>query len=83
MGLLNDLWKYSNGEWTWASGANLINQNGMYGTQGMFGPGNSPGARFEACSWVDEKGNLWLFGGFGVPASGTEGNLNDLWMYSP
>jgi N-acetylneuraminic acid mutarotase len=83
MGLLNDLWKYSNGEWTWISGAKLMNQNGVYGTQGVLAPGNIPGARSQICSWVDADGNLWLFGGYGVPASGTEGNMNDLWMYMP
>ena len=83
MGLLNDLWKYSNGEWTWVSGPKLINQNGMYGTQGTLGPGNIPGARLMAGGWIDANGNLWLFGGYGAPGSGTEGNLNDLWMYMP
>jgi len=83
MGLLSDLWKYSNGEWTWMSGTKLMNQNGVYGTQGTLGPGDIPGARAQVCRWVDANGNLWLFGGFGVPASGTEGNMNDLWMYMP
>jgi N-acetylneuraminic acid mutarotase len=83
VGLLNDLWKYSNGEWTWMSGSNLINQNGVYGTQGVIAPGNIPGARLESSSWIDANGNLWLFGGYGEPASGTEGNLSDLWMYTP
>lgn len=83
MGLLNDLWKYSNGEWTWMFGPKLINQNGMYGTQGSVSPGNIPGARLVARGWIDANGNLWLFGGFGAPATGTEGNLNDLWMYMP
>jgi len=55
----------------------------VYGTQGKLGPGNIPGARIQMCRWVDANGNLWLFGGFGVPASGSEGNLNDLWMYMP
>jgi N-acetylneuraminic acid mutarotase len=82
IGLLNDLWKYRNGEWTWMSGSKLINQNGAYGAQGMLAPGNILGARFEASGWVDANGNLWLFGGFGV-AQGTEGNLSDLWMYLP
>jgi hypothetical protein len=82
-GELNDLWKYSNGQWTWVSGSKIINQNGVYGTQGALAPGNIPGARVETCGWIDPTGNLWLFGGYGVPASGTEGNLNDLWMYMP
>lgn len=83
VGLLNDLWKYSNGEWTWMSGPKLINQNGTYGTQGALGPGNVPGARTVTSGWIDASGNLWLFGGYGAPAAGTEGNLNDLWMYMP
>ena len=82
-GALNDLWKYSNGEWTWMSGSNLINQNGAYGTQGIIAPGNIPGARLVSNSWIDAKGNLWLFGGYGEPATGSEGDLSDLWMYTP
>jgi N-acetylneuraminic acid mutarotase len=83
VGLLNDLWKYSNGEWAWMSGSNLINQNGAYGTQGLIAPGNFPGARLASNSWVDANGNVWLFGGYGVPATGSEGDLSDLWMYTP
>lgn len=83
MGLINDLWKYSNGEWTWTSGPKLINQNGMYGTLGTLGPGNIPGARFVSGGWIDANGNLWLFGGYGAASAGSEGNLNDLWMYMP
>lgn len=83
MGVLNDLWKYSNGEWTWMSGPKVMNQAGLYGTQGMLAPGNIPGGRTDACGWIDTKGNLWLLGGYGFPASGTEGDLNDLWMYMP
>jgi hypothetical protein len=81
-GALNDLWKYSNGEWTWMSGSNLINQNGVYGTQGIIAPGNIPGARTSMSGWIDPNGNLWFFGGFGV-AGGGEGDLSDLWMYMP
>ncbi len=81
-GLLNDVWKYSDGEWIWISGSALVNQNGVYGTQGMLAPGNIPGARFVANRWLDANGNLWLFGGYGV-AAGAEGDLSDLWMYMP
>ncbi len=44
-GLLNDLWKYSAGQWTWMSGANVRDQGGTYGTQGIPDPGNVPGYR--------------------------------------
>jgi N-acetylneuraminic acid mutarotase len=82
-GLLNDIWKYSNGQWTWMSGSNLINQSGIYGVQGVPAPRNIPGARSSMGGWIDANGNLWLFGGYGVPATGTEGDLSDLWMYTP
>jgi hypothetical protein len=82
-GLLNDVWQFSNGQWTWMSGSKLINQSGVYGTQGMPAPNNVPGARLSQCGWIDPQGNLWLFGGFGVTPTGSEGNLNDLWMYMP
>ncbi|MGB9244295.1 MAG: kelch repeat-containing protein [Candidatus Acidiferrales bacterium] len=81
-GLLNDMWKFSGGEWTWMSGSKLVNQSGVYGVQGMPAPGNIPGARTNLSTWMDAKGNLWLFGGYGV-AGGSEGDLSDLWMYLP
>jgi hypothetical protein len=81
-GWLNDLWKYSNGQWTWMSGSNVVNQNPNFGTQGTPGIDTVPGGRFFLNSWIDPSGNLWLFGGYGQTAGGT-GNLNDLWMYEP
>lgn len=80
LGNLNDLWKYSAGEWTWMSGSKFVNQPSTFGTQGTPSAGNTPGARYEAVGWTDATGNLWLFGG----ASGlaTFSPLNDLWKYS-
>jgi N-acetylneuraminic acid mutarotase len=79
---LNDLWRYSNGEWTWMGGSNVVNQLGEYGTPGMPSPNNIPGARAFVAAWTDISGNLWLFGGAGYDAVGHFGNLNDLWRYS-
>jgi hypothetical protein len=81
-GELNDLWKYSNGEWVWMAGPKTVNQTGVYGTQGVLFPGNIPGCRSNLAGWLDKQGNLWLFGGYGMVGS-TEGYLNDLWMYMP
>lgn len=78
---LNDLWKFSGGQWTWVSGSNQTEQAGIYGTQGVGAVGNIPGARWEAVSWTNASG-LWLFGGLGVDSTGTRGALNDLWRYS-
>jgi N-acetylneuraminic acid mutarotase len=82
---LNDLWKYtlSTGEWTWIGGSNTVNQPGVYGTLGVPAAGNVPGARGGEVSWTDANGNLWLFGGDGYDANGTNGTSNDLWKYTP
>jgi hypothetical protein len=82
----NDLWRYdiATGNWTWVGGSNTSNQNGVYGTQGTEAAGNMPGSRRDATAWVALDGTLWLFGGLGLPASGTTlGDLNDLWRYNP
>ena len=82
---LNDLWKFSpdTGQWTWASGSRNASARGVYGRQGIPASSNVPGARFGAVAWSDHRGDLWLFGGSGVDAAGAEGQLNDLWKYSP
>jgi N-acetylneuraminic acid mutarotase len=81
----NDLWKYtpSTREWTWVSGTNMLNALGNYGVQNVSSPTNSPGARFGPISWTDSKGNLWLFGGYGLATTSTNGYLNDLWKFVP
>jgi N-acetylneuraminic acid mutarotase len=84
-GELNDLWRYSpnTGLWTWVSGANTINAQEVYGTQGVAAAANVPGARNGSTSWIDSAGNLWLFGGGRFDSAGSGGELNDLWRYSP
>lgn len=79
---LNDLWKFSGGQWTWMSGSSVGDATGVYGTQGTAAPGNVPGARQGAVGWTDAAGNLWLFGGYGLAGPGSAGQLNDLWEYS-
>lgn len=89
LGNLNDLWEFnsSTNEWAWMSGSNLVGSNGgqpgVYGTLGVPAPGNVPGSRAGASSWTDSNGNLWLFGGVGVDASGNTGYLDDLWEFNP
>jgi len=80
-GWLNDLWKYSGGEWTWMSGADVGNQAGTYGQIGQAASSNVPGARDTPVSWTDTSGNLWLFGGNGYDSQGNQGLINDLWKY--
>ncbi len=80
---LNDLWKFSAGEWAWMGEANIPNQPGIYGTQGIADPGNIPGARGEVVTWIDAHGDVWLFGGRGSYSPPDNFPLfNDLWKYS-
>jgi hypothetical protein len=69
---INDLWKFSGGQWTWISGSNISSQFGVFGTLGIPSAANTPGARTEANSWIDASGNLWLF----------SGRDNALWRFS-
>jgi hypothetical protein len=83
-GDLDDLWKYNplTNEWTWVSGDKVIDQPGVYGTRGVPNTANKPGARYVSNSWIDDFGQLWMFGGYGYDSS-ISGYLNDLWKYSP
>jgi N-acetylneuraminic acid mutarotase len=96
---LNDLWKFnpSTNQWAWMGGGTTTagcttgglglvtcaGQPGVYGVLGTPAAGNVPGGRTEAVSWTDGSGNLWLFGGTGYDSAGNQGNLNDLWKFSP
>ena len=82
---LSDLWKYniSSNTWTWVKGdSNIINQNGVYGAQGIASDKNKPGARTGGSGWTDDFGNLWLFGGYGLDAKRASNILNDLWKFN-
>ena len=72
-GLLNDLWKYSNSEWTWISGNNTFNVAGVYGTQGIPSTSNYPGGRQSMGFRIDSSGSIWIFGGSGVDPAGISG----------
>ena len=80
----NDLWEFNPTAktWTWVSGTNTTNSTGVYGTQGTPATTNVPGARDSEVNWIDGKGDLWLFGGFGVDSAGDNGYLNDLWEFN-
>lgn len=83
-GILSDLWKYdaSSGNWTWMKGSISFNSSGNYGSLGVPATTNAPGARYGAATWTDHVSNLWLFGGYGIAAGTTSGNLNDLWRFN-
>lgn len=85
-GGLNDLWKYDpeSNIWTWVSGSQYRDSAGNYGEIGVESPDNVPPPRYGHGTWIDDVGNVWIFGGFrprdenGDPISQT---LNDLWKF--
>lgn len=86
-GYLSDMWVYdfSGGKWMWANGNSVINNYGVYGTKGTSAAANTPGARYHLThtDWIDNSGNLYLFGGLGytTPTVGGTGYLNDMWRF--
>lgn len=83
-GILNTLMRYNptTRKWTWLKGDSTLNKPGVYGTKGVADPANKPGGRQAATEWV-YNGKIYLFGGNGIGASGSQGVLNDLWEYDP
>ncbi|MBL8266428.1 MAG: hypothetical protein JNL55_08605 [Steroidobacter sp.] len=81
-GSLNDLWRYdpTTNEWTWIAGSSTANITSNFGALGVAAPGNMPGARLGAVSWLDSTGRFWMFGGFAHPANTY---FNDMWSYDP
>lgn len=84
MAYSNDLWEFniSTNEWTWVDGNDLAGGSGVYGTLGAPAGGSVPGSRSGSVGWSDDKGDLWLFGGYGVASNGGVGYLNDLWQFN-
>jgi len=75
-----DMWRYDpcTLEWTWIKGNGNINVVPHYGVQGIPSPLNTPGARrFTGASWVDQEGDLWLYGG----SLALGGSGGDMWRY--
>ncbi len=76
-----NLWRYnpSTNEWTWLHGDTTLphHYQGVFGTQGIPNPANTPGELINAATWDDAiNNNLWLFGGYNGG-----GGVNDLWKY--
>ena len=56
---------------------------GKYGALETPAATNVPGSREDSATWVDQSGNLWVFGGNGYDANNNYGELNDLWENNP
>ena len=52
--------------WTWISGHDTTDEQGVYGNKGVANTTNVPGARRSPAAWYDASAKeLWLFGGYG------------------
>jgi hypothetical protein len=91
-GTFNDLWSITiavipgredSFAWTWLSGANVSDKNGVYGPRSVPLPSNVPGGRDQAISWTDPATDrLFLFGGRGFSSGGDRTRfMNDLWSF--
>ena len=75
-------------DWTWMNGSNTT--NGLGNASAVQTPPRTsldpatPGGRKYAATWVDNSGNLWLFGGIGedIKTNPEPIFLNDMWEYS-
>jgi N-acetylneuraminic acid mutarotase len=90
VGLLNDMWEFdpSTSHWRWMGGNSIVpsantGQPGVYGTMGVPAAGNNPGGRWMSAGSTDNKGNFWLFAGWGYDANGMNGSPNNLFEFSP
>jgi hypothetical protein len=59
----NDLWRFSEGMWTWIGGSNTTNDFGYDGGREVEDPLNRPQSRQAAGACLDRHNQLWLFGG--------------------
>ena len=89
---LNDLWEFdpakgTSGEWAWITGSSAIpsiaaGRPELSTAKRDAAALNTPGGRGQSNMWLDPKGHLWIFGGFGLgPTGNAEGDLNDLWEF--
>lgn len=84
LGYLSDMWQFnpSNLTWTWINGNKTVDESGSYGSKGVPSLTNLPSARDRGNTWVDQAGNLWLFGGCVVTAQNTCLYINDFWKFN-
>jgi N-acetylneuraminic acid mutarotase len=94
----------STDQWTWVGGSSTVTgtcfgdqiqgfycggEQGVYGTLGTPAPSNIPPGRYEASTWSDSQGNLWLFGGYQINntvqfnGDFIQYDFNDLWKFNP
>jgi len=81
VGDLNDLWKWNGSQWAYMDGDKDRSSSGTFNSIGNPTSSTEPSARRAGCSWIDNNGDLYLFGGRGKDGFGSTSWLNDLWKY--
>jgi N-acetylneuraminic acid mutarotase len=66
-------------EWTWVAGSSLEYQPVVYGILQTPNAGNTPGGRDDEVSWIDSKGDVWIFGGNGFDPTELSSVFSDVW----
>jgi hypothetical protein len=74
---LGDLWRYSDGNWTWIGGTTELNYLGNYIDYGVVNSSSLPHSRSGAAACVDGHNNVYLFGG----TMGNNVESNDLGLH--
>ncbi len=62
-------------------GTDLLEQDGVYGVEGAAAANNILWRRQAPASWIDNLGDLWLFGGFNLSPMG-QPNAFNFWSCS-
>jgi N-acetylneuraminic acid mutarotase len=81
----DELWQYDpqTNNWTWIKGSSQLNEQPVYGSQGVPSQANTPGYRRNSSSAYLYNFKLYLMGGFtGEIQSGFD-LKNDVWEYKP
>ncbi|GGD68618.1 hypothetical protein GCM10011514_35930 [Emticicia aquatilis] len=81
---LSDFWMFDLKKQTWSKLSNTqeFNKKSQSSGKNKNNTTNSPAARAKATTWVDNKGDFWLFGGTAHDyAQSRDVYFNDLWKY--
>ncbi|MEP1032378.1 IPT/TIG domain-containing protein [Ekhidna sp.] len=85
---LNDLWKITNGQWSYVDGPLEMRDMGNATAPKIPYPDSWPSSRYGAACWLNPTGWLMMYGGKGYGESRTTGNkslgrLQQMWQFSP
>lgn len=77
--LYDDVWRYTiaTNTWTWMAGGNVQGAIPNYGIQQIASLTNTPGTRSVYANWLDQQGNLWLYGGY----TNSSQLAGDIWKF--